>query len=54
LIMRGAIAATLAGQSPRRAIDEDVAESGATGWCLAVRRRLGPHRVYMPGLLTAP
>jgi hypothetical protein len=32
-----------------RAIDEDVVERGATGWCLAALRRFGPHGVDMPG-----
>ena len=32
-----------------RAIDEGVAESGATSWCLAALRRFGPHGVDMPG-----
>jgi hypothetical protein len=45
----GAIEATLAGQSPGRTIDDDVAESGATGCCLAALRRFGPHGVDMPG-----
>jgi hypothetical protein len=37
-----------------KAINEDVAKIGVTGWCLAAVRRFGPHGVDMPGLLTAP
>jgi hypothetical protein len=35
-----------------RAIGAAIAARGATSWCLEALRRLGPHGVDMPGLLT--
>jgi hypothetical protein len=35
-----------------RAIGAAIAEKGTTSWCLETLRRLGPHGVDMPGLLT--
>jgi hypothetical protein len=37
-----------------RAIGAAIAAKGTTSWCLETMRRLGPHGVDMPGLLTAP
>jgi hypothetical protein len=37
-----------------RAIGAAIAARGATSWCLEALRRLGPHGVDIPGMLTAP